>query len=162
MANVFEISTPNRAKWGDNITLQPFMAPFTSHCGLWVCYKTIYPIKNWTRCDSGLGFVWGNRKQWEGLTSWVELLGIISEKYCAAMINVRLLQCPCNYCRVTNDPDVTIRRFEAEQRKKPNLSSLSFAISDTGFIPVDQFAESISAIISTINYKSQMQSESRQ
>ena len=98
----------------------------------------------------------------EGLTSWVELLGIISEKYCAAMINVRLLQYPCNYCRVTNDPDVTIRRFEAEQRKMPNLSSLSFAISDTGFIPVDQFAESISAIISTINYKSQMQSESRQ
>ena len=129
MANVFEISTPNRAKWGDNITLQPFMAPFTSHCGLWVCYKTIYPIKNWTRCDSGLGFVRGNRKQWEGLTSWVELLGIISEKYCAAMINVRLLQYPCNYCRVTNDPDVTIRRFEAEQRKMPNLSSLSLQLA---------------------------------
>ena len=97
----------------------------------------------------------------EQLTSWAELLGIISEILCV-MINVRLLQYPCNYCRVTNDPDVTIRRFEAEQRKMLHLSSLSSAISDTGFIPVDQFAESISAIISTINYKSQMQSESRQ
>ena len=58
-----------------------------------------------------------------------------------------------------NDPDVTIRRFEAEQRKTLNLSSLSSAISDTGFIPFDQFAESISAIISTINYQSQIQSE---
>ena len=51
--------------------------------------------------------------------------------------------------------------LEASIGKIPNLSSLSFAIRDTGFIPVDQFAESISAIISTINYQSQMQSESR-
>ena len=93
----------------------------------------------------------------EQLTSWAELLGIISEILCV-MINVRLLQYPCNYCHVTNDPNVTIRRLQAEERKK-YLSSLLFAIRDTGFIPVDQFAASISAIISTINYQSQIQSE---